>query len=66
MVNWYQIRPYKNINDKLCYSSFFKRYQLEQKQIVNDSQPKELAAAVVEVNHASVSSYLKVLELSSG
>ena len=41
-------------------------YQLEQKQIRNDSQTADLVDEVVEVNHASVSSYPKVLKLSSG
>ena len=65
MVNRYQIRLYENI-DKLCYALFLKRYQLEQKQIGNDSQRDELIDEAAEVDHASVSSFQKVLKLSSG
>lgn len=64
MVNLYQIRPYEFIIDKLCCTSFLKRYQLQQKQIENDSQPDEVVDEVVII--ASVSLYPKTLKLSSG
>ena len=64
MVNLYQIRPYEFIIDKLCCTSFLKRYQLQQKQIENDSHPDELVDETVII--ASVSLYPKALKLSSG
>ena len=56
----YQIRPYVEIFDKLCYASFLRRYWLEQKQIENNLQIDKLVDEVIEVNNAPVSSYLKV------
>ena len=65
MINGYQTRPFEDVIDKLCYASFLKRYHLKQKPTENDFQPNELVDEVVEVNHASISSYPKVLGLSS-
>ena len=53
IINRYQTRSYKKFN-KHCYVLFLNLYQLEQKQIVNDSQPDELVDKIVEVHHASV------------
>ena len=66
MANRYQIRPYEDIIDKLCYALFLKLYQLEQKQIEHYFHPDELVDEIVEINQASVSSYPKFLNLSSG
>ena len=65
MINGYQTRPFEDVIDKLCNASFLKGYHLKQKPTENNPQPDELVDEVVEVNHASISSYPKVLRLSS-
>lgn len=42
MINRYKIRPCKDIIDNFCYQLFRKRYQSEQMQMENASQPVQL------------------------
>ena len=65
MMSKYMIRPHDALFEQLCYALFIKRYQLQTKPIENDSQPEELVDELVETNHSAISSYPKLLVLST-
>ena len=65
MANKCMIRPNDSIFKHLCYVLFIKRYQLQSKTIVNNSQPEALDDKLFEPNHSTTDSYPDVLIHSS-